>query len=95
LSGLTKKAVYVDRLLSTILGVSEGDLVSYADLSKGLHKYIKDNKLKNPSAKKQTISQPIAHAAEPPTVISIKQCRDCGAEIPFEAVFCDMCGMSQ
>ena len=61
MSGLTKKAVYADRLLSTILGVSEGDLVSYAQISKGLHKYIRDNNLSNMSAKPQPLPQPFPH----------------------------------
>lgn len=95
MSGLTKKAVYADRLLSTILGVSEGDLVSYAEISKGLHKYIKDNNLKNMSAKPQPLPQPELQEVEAAASTDVKQCRDCGAEIPFEAVFCDMCGVIQ
>jgi ribosomal protein L40E len=93
LSGLTKKTVYADKLLSAILGVSEGELVSYAQISQGVHKYIKDNDLKNLSIERQ-------HAAEEkplvePSPTSSKQCRDCGAEIPYEAAFCDVCGVSQ
>lgn len=99
LSGLTKKAVYADRLLSTILGVSEGDFVSYAEISKGLHKYIKDNNLRNLSATPQPTPQPtrqqVVQEAKPPGSLQMKQCRDCGAEIPFEAFFCDLCGVSQ
>jgi hypothetical protein len=95
LSGLTKKSVYADRLLSTILGVSEGDFVSYADLAKGLSKYIADNNLRSTPAKSQPMPTQSIRAAEPPTSMQMKQCRDCGAEIPFEAVFCDLCGVSQ
>lgn len=94
MSGLTKKTVYADSLLSTILGVSEGDLVSYAQISKGLHKYIKDHNLKNVSAKPQSPPQPELQEVEAAST-NVKQCKDCGAEIPFEAVFCDMCGVTQ
>jgi hypothetical protein len=94
LSGLTKKAVYADRLLSTILGVGEGELVSYSELSKGLAKYIRDNNLKNLSAAPGTMEQPVGEA-KPKGQSSMKLCRDCGAEIPPEAVFCDLCGVSQ
>jgi hypothetical protein len=94
LSGLTKKIVYADRYLSTILGVSEGEMVSYAQISKGIHKYIKDNDLKNVSARPRPLTEPVVeekHSAPP----AVKRCRDCGAEIPQEAVFCDLCGVSQ
>jgi len=95
LSGLTKKTVYADRLLSAILCVTEGDLVSYAQISKGVHQYIKDNDLRNISARSQpAIEQPVQEAKPPPSP-NVKQCRDCRAEIPFEAVFCDLCGVSQ
>jgi hypothetical protein len=108
MSGLTKKTVVADLHLSAILGVKEGELVSYADLSKGLHKYIKDNDLKNlqrahPSTQTRA---PTPEASEPtppatsPAVLpaisaEIKKCKDCGAEIPGEATFCDLCGVKQ
>jgi hypothetical protein len=95
LSGLTKKQVYVDRNLSAVLGVSEGELVSYADIQKRLHKYIKDNDLKNPhpvSSPPAIIPSPTVQAGD---VVRMKRCRDCGAEIPSEAVFCDLCGVNQ
>ena len=101
MSGLTKKTVYTDRLLATVLGVNEGDRVSYADLTRGLHKYIKDHNLKTPQAAvAATESVPVA-ASSPPGVVSAvaptlaKACRDCGAEIAAEAVFCDLCGARQ
>lgn len=101
LSGLTKKTVYADKLLATILGVTEGDRVSYADLTRGLHKYIKDHDLKNPTAAVAgTATVPLA-ASGPPEVtravgaVVARVCRDCGAEIPAEAVFCDLCGARQ
>jgi len=92
MSGLTKKSVYADKTLSTILGVKEGELVSYAQLSKGLHKYIKDNNLRNPQAQ---MPPSATQAAPPAAVAGMKKCRDCGAEIPAQAVFCDLCGISQ
>jgi len=108
MSGLTKKTVVADQRLSAILGVNEGELVSYAQLSKGLHKYIKDNDLKNPQRAhpSASTSTPTPSTTEPtspptsPTVLpsisaDIKRCRDCGAEIPAEATFCDLCGVKQ
>jgi ribosomal protein L40E len=95
LSGLTKKVVYADRLLSAILGVSEGEMVSYAQISKGVHKYIKDNDLKNVSARPQPVTEQVVKEEKPSTLPAVKRCRDCGAEIPQEAVFCDLCGVSQ
>jgi hypothetical protein len=95
MSGLTRKQVYVDRNLSVVLGVNEGELVSYADIQKRLHKYIKDNDLKNPN---QTRLQPTIAPGAPVQdagTAYMKHCKDCGAEIPSEAVFCDLCGVSQ
>ena len=48
MSGLTKKAVYADKVLAALLSVKEGTHVSYAELAKGLHKYIRENDLKQP-----------------------------------------------
>jgi len=95
LSGLTKKAVYADTVLSTILGVTEGELVSYAQISKGLHKYIKERDLRKTSAETPSIIREAVQPAEPIVSPNMKRCRDCDAEIPFEAVFCDLCGVSQ
>jgi hypothetical protein len=108
MSGLTKKTVVADQKLSAILGVKEGELVSYAQLSKGLHKYIKDNDLKNlQRARPSTPSSaqvleaaettPPAKSSTTPPAISaeLKKCRDCGFEIPSEAIFCDLCGVRQ
>jgi ribosomal protein L40E len=98
LSGLTKKSVYADKILARILGVKEGDYVSYADLSRGLHKYIKDNGLNNPQV---ADARPTLVVATPNavgnvvTAVLTKKCRDCDAEIPLEAVFCDLCGARQ
>ena len=94
MSGLTKKAVYADNVLATILGVSEGELVSYAQISQGLHRYIKERDLKRTSAEPLPVTQAVQEA--PPAISSnVKRCKSCDAEIPFEAIFCDLCGVSQ
>ena len=101
MSGLTKKSVYADKVLAKILDVNEGDYVSYADLSRGLHKYIKDNHLRNPPVSNAPAASVVA--ASPPsnavstvvTAVFTKKCRDCEAEIPVEAAFCDLCGVRQ
>ena len=81
--------------------------MSYAELSKGLHKYIKDNDLKSPHSAHPSAptGAPASEATEPTpasgsTVLpaisaDIKKCKDCGAEIPAEASFCDLCGIRQ
>ena len=99
MSGLTKKAVYVDKVLAKILGVDEGTQVSYAELSKGLHKYIRENGLKNSTvaavapAAPATVSMFAPGASQ--TTAAIKKCGVCESEIPVEAVFCDLCGARQ
>jgi len=99
LSGLTKKAVYTDKLLATIAGVTEGDRVSYADLTRGLHRYIRDHNLKSPEFAAAVPSPTTPQAA--PTQPQITPtgptgtCRECGTEIPAEAIFCDLCGARQ
>jgi hypothetical protein len=95
MSGLTRKQVYVDRNLSMVLGVSEGELVSYADIQKRLHKYIKDNDLKNPHPPSPTLVIPPSPPVQAGDMVRMKRCRDCGAEISSEAVFCDLCGVNQ
>ena len=101
MSGLTKKIVYTDKTLSEVLGVQEGTLVSYAEISQGIHKYIKERNLKNPEAVKQPSTggqaetvpknQPAESQPAPGNVV----CRDCGEPIPEGAVYCDMCGVIQ
>ena len=100
LSGLTKKSVYADKVLATILGVTEGDQVSYAQLSKGLHQYIRENNLKNPravnlNAKPPAVAPPAEVTNTVASAIVTKRCRDCEAEIPAGAIFCDLCGVRQ
>ena len=100
MSGLTKKAIYADKVLATLLSVKEGTHVSYAELSKGLHKYIKEKDLKNPPAETQLATTVSASSSrEPATAQNLvpvtRHCRDCGMEIPLGAVFCDLCGVRQ
>jgi ribosomal protein L40E len=95
MSGLTRKQVYVDRNLSAVLGMSEGELVSYADIQKRLHKYIKDNDLKNLNRPRPQPSTAPSAPAQISGSAQMKRCKDCGAEIPPEAVFCDLCGVNQ
>jgi len=95
LSGLTKKIVYADNVLARILGVTEGELVSYAQISQGLHRYIKEKDLKRTSAGLPPMTPQAVQEAEPVISSNVKRCKSCDAEIPFEAVFCDLCGVSQ
>jgi ribosomal protein L40E len=102
LSGLTRKSIYADKVLARILGVSEGEHVSYADISKGIHKYIKDNALRNPKLETPpttlvaaTVPSPSSETNTVVTTVLTKKCRDCEAEIPIEAAFCDLCGVRQ
>jgi hypothetical protein len=94
-----------------ILGVAEGEQVSYSEIQKNLHKYIKNNDLKNP-LKRPSATQPPAvekpqpfppssqqQATQPEPIAEAlaggRYCRSCGAHIPSDAVFCDMCGFDQ
>ena len=99
LSGLTKKIVYTDKTLSAVLGVKEGTLVSYAEISKGIHKYIKERDLKNlHQVELKATDQPEAPRESMPSAsesTAANVCRDCGESIPEEAVYCDMCGVMQ
>jgi len=97
MSGLTKKIIYADKALAPILGVKEGSLVSYSEISKGLHKYIKEKDLKNPHAVHAESPPPPTSTTPPPIVEQVRKsmCKDCGEAIPTDAVFCDMCGVRQ
>lgn len=94
--------MYADKLLARLLGVNEGDHVSYADLSRGLHKYIKENNLKNAQVAVTLTPAltPKAVTADSATLAVVseaarRRCRYCGEEIPVEAFFCDLCGAQQ
>ena len=101
MSGLTKKIIYVDKILSPILGVNEGSLVSYSDISKGIHRYIKERDLKRPPAQGEaptpagTSRTPKGSAPSAEKAVETAACKDCGEVIPAGAVFCDMCGVKQ
>lgn len=93
--------VYADGTLSQLLGVGVGTMVSYAEITKGVHRYIKDNDLKNPNrAQMPQTSQAATTRPTPEQVfstqeLSTKSCKDCGAPIPLQAAYCDMCGVAQ
>ncbi|MGO9645563.1 MAG: hypothetical protein ACLPY5_12545 [Candidatus Bathyarchaeia archaeon] len=94
--------IYADRYLSVILGVNEGSLVSYAEISKGIHAYIKKNDLKNPKfvrtpepSQTEEVTVIAQASQEPETSTQLRECRDCGELIPAEAIYCDMCGIEQ
>jgi hypothetical protein len=100
LSGLTKKAVTADQTLGTILGVSAGTMVSYADIQKGLHEYIRKHNLKgeHPQLAASGVAQAPAQEMEPAPVAAVEEqtsCASCGATLPISASFCDQCGASQ
>lgn len=96
MSGLLKKRIQVDRNLGVVIGVPEGTTVSYAEIQKGLHKYIRDNNLRTDVAKPSTAA--VAQApepAEPKGQTRGYYCISCGEAIPSGAVFCDLCGALQ
>jgi hypothetical protein len=100
MSGLTKKIIHTDKALSFILGVNEGSLVSYSDLSKGIHKYIKEKDLKNPhpvqaETQPTTTTTPLTEPSRAEQAHEAAVCKDCGEAIPAGAVYCDMCGVKQ
>ena len=96
MSGLLKKRIQVDRNLGTVIGVPEGSTVSYAEIQKGLHKYIRDNNLRTDIGKGATAGVPEAPQPEAPkTQARGFYCISCGEAIPSGAVFCDLCGALQ
>lgn len=88
MSALTKKQILADRTLANLAGVREGTLLSYAGLTKGMHDYIKKNKLRKGD-------EELASLASAPPVPPIKYCSACGATIPGSATYCDRCGEKQ
>jgi len=88
MSALTKKQILVDRTLATLVGVREGTLVSYAQLTKAMHDYIKKNELRKGE-------EELASLASIPPAPSVRYCSACGATIPGSAVYCDRCGEKQ
>ncbi|MBS7656248.1 zinc-ribbon domain-containing protein [Candidatus Bathyarchaeota archaeon] len=53
MSNISRKTIIVDENLSKIIGVSEGTLVSYSEIAKGIHEYIKMHNLKKKIEKKR------------------------------------------
>ncbi len=88
MSALTKKQILADRTLANLVGVTEGTLVSYAQLTKAMHDYIKKNKLRKGE-------EELAKLASAPPTPSLKYCSACGAKIPGSAIYCDTCGEKQ
>lgn len=82
---LDKKTVIVDENLSKVIGVEVGSLVSYAEVAKGLHEYIKAHNLKKEPEKKEGRKRGIRQ----------KFCFKCGAKLPKRAAYCDRCGTKQ
>ena len=86
----------VDQCLGTVVGAPEGTIVSYAEIQKGLHKYIRDHGLrtdvqKPASASIVQTSEHEVHGSEARGFY----CISCGEAIPSGAVYCDMCGTPQ
>ena len=82
MSGLLKKKVQVDEALGTVIGVPEGTAVSYAEIQKGLHKYIRDHGLKTDTPKE---TAPAVQSSEPEVAERESQglfCISCGESIP-------------
>ena len=87
MSGLTKKQIRTDDTLARLSGLKEGTLISYAELTKAIHEYIKRNKLKKVDQEQGSVSstQPLQQ---------INYCHSCGAP-HITTVFCDRCGAKQ
>ena len=88
MSALTKKQILADRTLANLVGVREGTLVSYAELTKGMHDYIKKNKLRKGD-------EELASLASAPAPTAVRYCSACGAAIAGSATYCDKCGEKQ
>ncbi len=87
MSGLTKKQIRTDVTLARLVGLEEGTLVSYAELTKAIHEYIKRNKLK--------VEQEQGSVSSTQPLQQINYCHSCGAPHFATAVFCDRCGAKQ
>ena len=96
MSGLLKKRVQVDQCLGTVVGAPEGTIVSYAEIQKGLHKYIHDHGLRTDVQKPASTSN--VQTSEPEKREGEARgfyCISCGEAIPSGAVYCDLCGSPQ
>ena len=104
MSSLTRKQIIADATLSALLGVEQGTLVGYSELTKGMHEYIKRNKLrkveedlgltpKSPDSSAKycsTCGSPILGLTG-----SGRYCSACGNLIPGFSAYCDRCGKEQ
>ena len=80
MSAFSRKMIRVDENLSKVIGFNKGDMVSYTDVTKGIHGYIKKQNLrKEPNKKKVTITF----------------CFNCGTDVKVNALYCDRCGTKQ
>lgn len=95
MSGLLKKRIRVDRNLGLIVGVPESTAVSYAEIQKGLHKYIRENNLRTDVAGETAPAAEAVRADVPKAERRGMYCISCGEAIPTGAVFCDLCGAMQ
>lgn len=96
MSGLLKKRILADRNLGIIIGAQEGTIVSYAEIQKGLHKYIRDNHLRTDLPGGATTAPHQAPEPEgPKSQPRGSFCIFCGEAIPSGAIFCDLCGVLQ
>lgn len=96
MSGLLKKRIQLDGNLGTVVGFPEGTVVSYAEIQKGLHKYIHDHGLRTDIPKVGATA--VAQTPEPEAAHVQARghyCISCGEAIPSGAVFCDLCGTLQ
>ncbi len=84
MSALQKKTILMDENLSKVIGKDQGSLASYAEITKGIHDYIK----------KHDLRKGVETPSEPgPSTVSF--CFNCGSDIPAGSVFCDKCGKKQ
>lgn len=88
MSGLTRKQIVTDATLAVLVGVEEGTLVSYAEMTKGMHEYIRMNRLRKGE-------EELALMARKSSVSSVRYCSACGSSISGSAAYCDKCGEEQ
>ena len=82
ISFLTEKSIVVDDVLAKLLGSSKGELVSYTELTKGLHSYIKANGLRVKDATTTVASASVPESAPAPV--------SCSAPAPIQQVVPDV-----
>ncbi len=85
MSALQRKIILVDEDLSKVVGKEQGTLVSYAELTKGIHDYVKNHDLRKNTL--ETSSEPVLTHAN--------FCYRCGADLATGSTFCDKCGNKQ